>query len=196
MKQENVEQKFVKLDLPNGEHEGKSFEQCKFEACNFSHSQFIRCEFIDCEFVRCDLNLIDVKLCRFTDVVFDECKMLGINWTRVAWPQIELSSPVSFYRCNISDNNFFGLKLANIVIEDCRVSEADFRETDLSGANLAYSDFSGSLFMHTKLNRADFSESVNYSIDIEGNEITDAKFSFPEVVSLLKSLPIEIQGFE
>jgi len=86
------------------------------------------------------------------------------------------------------------MTLTGASLESCKAHEVDFRETDLSHANLAYTDFHKSLFIHTKLNSADFTEAVNYNIDIELNEIKKSKFSFPEVVSLLNSLEIDIVG--
>lgn len=40
--------------------------------------------------------------------------------------------------------------------------------------------------------KCDFRESTGYEIDINTNMLKDAKFSFPEVVSLLDSLEIKI----
>ncbi|GAH27414.1 unnamed protein product, partial [marine sediment metagenome] len=57
-----------------------------------------------------------------------------------------------------------------------------------------YTDFTKSLFIHTNLTKADFTESINYNIDPNQNEIKNAKFSFPEVVSLLNHFDIEIDG--
>ena len=56
-------------------------------------------------------------------------------------------------------------------------------------------DLQNSLFMHTNLKHADFSNATNYNIDINFNTITHASFSFPEVISLLNYLDIKINGW-
>lgn len=48
--------------------------------------------------------------------------------------------------------------------------------------------------MHPKLVSADFTEAINYSIDLQLNDIKKAKFSFPEAISLLEVYEIEIVG--
>jgi len=194
--EELINKNFEKLDLPEKEFKDKSFDSCKFNRCDLNSAKFINCKFVDCEFVDCNLSLVSIKYCTFSEVDFEGCAMLGINWADAKWPQVKLNSSIKFYKCNISHSSFFGLSLSEIVIESCKAHEVDFREADLSHANLAYTDFHESMFVHTKLNSADFIEAVNYNIDIELNEIKKAKFSFPEVVSLLNYLEIEIIGLD
>jgi len=52
------------------------------------------------------------------------------------------------------------------------------------------SDLEGSLFHKTGLERADFSGARAYAIDPTANRIKKAKFSYPEVLTLLA--PFEI----
>jgi uncharacterized protein YjbI with pentapeptide repeats len=115
-----------------------------------------------------------------------------VNWTQVAWPQIKLTSPLKFYKSNISHSSFYELELAEIVVEECKAHEVDFREGDFSHGNFSGADLQGSLFMHTKLNSADFCEAVNYQIDPQQNNIKKARFSMPEAMNLLNSFEIEI----
>ena len=53
-------------------------------------------------------------------------------------------------------------------------------------------DFANSLFNGTDLSGADFTEAINYQIDVNRNKIKGAKFSRYEAVSLLESLGIEL----
>ncbi len=132
----------------------------------------------------------------FLDVVFDQSKLMGINWTKAKWPKVRLSSSINFYSCNISHSNFFGLSLLEINIQECKVHDTDFREADLSYSNLASSDFYQSLFIHSKLTSVDFSEAINYNIDITLNEVKKATFTFPDVINLLQHFEIKINGLE
>jgi len=55
-------------------------------------------------------------------------------------------------------------------------------------------DLHNSLFMHTNLKHADFTNAMNYSIDINFNTVTHASFSYPDVIALLNYLDIKIIG--
>jgi fluoroquinolone resistance protein len=104
-----------------------------------------------------------------------------------------LFSPVKFFKCIINDSSFFGLSLDEIVIEACKAYDVDFREGSFSKANFTFTDFTNSLFNGTNLSGADFTEAVNYRIDINYNVINRAKFSRYEAISLLESLQIELK---
>jgi len=60
--------------------------------------------------------------------------------------------------------------------------EADFRETDLEG----------NIFHHADLSKADFRDVKNYSINPQSNILKKARFSIPEVLSLLNFFDIQI----
>ena len=52
--------------------------------------------------------------------------------------------------------------------------------------------FDRSLFMHTNLERVDFTDSTGCSIDVLANELKGARFSRYEAIHLLESLGIEL----
>ena len=120
---------------------------------------------------------------------------MGINWTELSWPQIKLASPLYFYSSNISHSSFYGLELADLIIDDCKVHDVDFRESNLTHASFIGSDLQNSLFMHTNLTHANFTNAINYTIDIQFNTIKKAIFSFPDAIALLNSLDIKINGW-
>ncbi|MDR6964198.1 pentapeptide repeat-containing protein [Shewanella putrefaciens] len=168
------------------------FEDCEFLDCHFSESTFRKCKFIECRFVRCNLSLVKVPQCQFNAVVFEECKLVGIDWTRAAWPRLSFAAPFSFKQCILNDSSFLGLSLDEIVIEECKAHDVDFREGSFNRANFTYTDLSHSLFGRTQLADADFSEATNYDIDIFNNKIKGAKFSCDEAIRLLNCLDIEL----
>lgn len=151
-----------------------------------------QCKFYECEFTNCNLSLINVQDSTFSDTIFEACKMMGINWTQAAWPQIKLHSPFQFFKCTLNHSSFFSLYLREIVITDSIAHDVDFREADLSQADLTYSDFMQSLFVNTKLKKANFSYAMNYSINVLANEVKNAKFMLPEAVNLLYGLGIDL----
>lgn len=168
------------------------FFDCEFHHCDFSKMSLQKCHFTDCNFIECNLSLLKVTLSAFINVAFDQCKMIGINWTAARWPQFKLNSPISFYHCNISDSSFYELGLSHLVLESCKAHHVDFRSADLSHSNMAYSDFTGASFGGTDLTAADFLGSENYAINLLENKVKGAKFSLPDALNLLDPLGVKI----
>ena len=175
------------LDILNAE-----FEDCEFEDCDFSSAVFSQCRFINCSFNRCNLSLIDFSLSRVSEVDFVECKMVGIDWTRAYWPEFIVDSEISFTQCILNDSSFFALTLHELKLSECKLHNVDFREGDFSNSSITFCDCTNSLFMHTNLQAADFTESYNYDIDILENSVAKAKFSRYEALKLLEYLDIEL----
>ncbi len=190
------DEKFNELDLPQILLEEVTFSHCQFSHCHFNEAKWLQCKFNECEFTHCDLNMAHIAGTLFSDVVFSDSKLMGINWTTARWPQIKLITSIGFYRCNINHSSFFELSLIEIIIESCKAQNVDFRGADLSHGKLTGTDFEKTLFQHTKLKSADLTDSINYNIDPMQNEIKKAKFSFPEAIALLNHFDIEIEGLE
>lgn len=170
----------------------KSFDDCHFIDCDFSGSEFKGCTFIDCHFSRCNLNLIKLGYSQFRDVQFDGCKLMGIDWTKVNWPNLQFFSPVKFEQCLLSESTFYGLKLQEMMLVECKAHNVDFQNADFSNSDFGYTDFRGSIFHKTNLKEVNFCEAISYDIDIRNNTIKGAKFTRLEAVSLLEGLEIEL----
>ncbi len=168
------------------------FEECEFYDCQFTESTFRKCKFINCRFIRCNLSLVKVTLSQFDGVAFEECKLVGIDWTRAAWHRLSFGTPLSFKDCILNDCSFMGLKLDEMVLEGCKAHDVDFREGSFNRASFYYSDFLHSLFSRTELQEADFSDACFYDINILNNNIRGAKFSRDEALRLLSGLEIEL----
>lgn len=191
-KNEYWSETFAGKDFSSQVIKGKEFDGCVFRDCDFSEATFERCNFVDCEFNQCNLSVVSLAYSKFSDVVFHESKLVGVDWTRITRPSLIVSSPVNFYKCILNDSSFFGLSFPELILEECKAHQVDFREGFFSSASFTYSDFSGSQFSQTDLAEADFSEASNYSIDVYQNRIKGAKFSRHEAVGLLESLEIEL----
>jgi uncharacterized protein YjbI with pentapeptide repeats len=189
---EFVEQVFTGLACTGMEFTAKQFDGCTFRDCDFSEAVFRKCRFIDCQFIQCNLSVAKVPQSRFSDVGFEACKLVGIDWTKAAWSSLSLASPIAFRQCILNDSSFFGLELKELVMADCKAHDTDFRECMLSEADFGYTDLAHSLFNRTNLTRANFAEARNYDIDILVNEIKGAKFCRHEAVRLLDGLGIEL----
>lgn len=171
-----------------------SFQNCKFSQCKFTGTHFRNVQFTDCDFESCDLSLAKFPGCKFSEVSFTDCKLAGINWTELNWPLVRLVSPIYFYSSNISHSTFFGLDLPDLIVEDCKAHDVDFREAKLNHASFIGTDLNKTLFMHSSLKNTNFTNAINYTIDIAHNIITKARFSLPEAMSLLASLDILIDS--
>lgn len=189
---EHYEESFKDLDFSMQEVVRQQYEQCIFVKCKFTETQFIDSKFYDCEFKSCDLSLIKVGGCEFSNTLIEDSKAVGINWAELRLPMIRVYCPVEFIRCNINFSNFLGLDLREIQIVECQARDVNFNEANLSKSKLTDTDFTNSSFNKTNLSEADFTHAINYYIDLFHNQIKGAKFSFPEAITLLSSLDIEI----
>jgi len=185
-----IERPFACIELVRGSLSGKTFESCSFNACNFSELTLTHCKFVECEFKGCNLSLMKVQSSRFRSVVLEECKAVGINWTSADWPRFPGTAQLKFHKCILNDSSFFGLSLQECVFDGCKARDVDFREANLTDARCSFTDFGGALFGKTNLSGADFSDAIDYDIDVFDNRIKGAKFSRSEAVRLLAGLEI------
>ncbi len=183
---------FEGLDCEEQELAGLEFEYCVFKNCNFREAFFNRCTFLDCRFVNSDLSLAKLGYSRFSEISFEDCKLLALNWTHVSWPSFVPRAVLSFHRCQLSNSTFYGLTLNELEMVECRVHDVDFREADLNSSNFAECDFASSSFSGTDLATANFAGAYNYTIDIQNNNVKGATFSRLEATSLLESLGITL----
>jgi uncharacterized protein YjbI with pentapeptide repeats len=170
----------------------KEFEDCGFNGCNFTDTAFTNCKFVDCTFTQCNLSNAKIGATRFANVEFIECKVLGIDWTRAAWPRVAAGALLQFRKSILNDATFLGLTLEETVIEDCKAHGVDFRDADFARSNFTGTDFRQALFGKTNLSEANFSGASNYAIDVFDNRIERARFSRDAALSLLESLGIEL----
>lgn len=183
---------FEQQDFSNAEITGKEFDNCTFKNCDFNEAILNKCNFIESDFLDCNLSLVKIHYSKFTDVTFRDSKLVGVDWTKVAWNNLATEAPVSFYRSILNDCSFFGLSLQELIIEECKAHHVDFREGDFNTANFTHTDLTASLFGNTQLAGADFSEATNYDINVYQNDIKGAKFSRFDAIRLLESLEIEL----
>jgi len=186
-------QKYFKdLKLSSTNIASKVFEECDFTRCSFNGSRFEHCKFIDCTFRSCDLSNLNIVRSKFLTVLFEECKIIGVDWNKAEWSRFAGPGQLAFKKSVISDSSFFGMKLPELILEDCRAQSVDFRAGDFSRSNFTYSDFAESMFGNTNLSGTDFREATNYDIDIRENQLKGAKFTRFEAIRLLDGLGFEL----
>lgn len=192
LESEQNEQTFESVNWSARRIVSVNFYDCVFKKVDLKQAGFIECTFSDCRFESSALDELQVSGSTFSNTIFEDSEVVSVNWTEAKWPKIKVPSPIHFYRCTINHSTFIGLSLREITIEACQAKDVDFREADLSFADLSHTDFEKSLFISTNLTNADFISAKNYEIDPKQNELRKAKFSLPEAMSLLYAMDIEI----
>ena len=73
-----------------------------------------------------------------------------------------------------------------------KVKECYFTNTTLIKSDFAYADLQGTVFHNCNLSKSNFMGAICYAIDPLVNDIKKARFSYPEVTSLLDYFDIII----
>ncbi len=145
-------------------------------------------KFIDCTFERCQLSSVKIQ-----DAViqadFRNCKIEGINFFTAKRSLLS----ISFDSCLIRHSSFAELKLPKIKFTGCELHNVDFSDADLSSVDFSNTTFNDCVFRNTNLSRADFRTASGYYIDPMQNKVKGARFSSPEVLSLLAGFDIVIE---
>lgn len=180
---------FQNISDPQQEICYKEFSDCVFKGCDLGACNFSSSSFTDCTFSGCNLSSIKIDNCRFRNVVFEGCKIVGVLFTRInpfllRW---------IFKECKIELCNFSGLKMAHSQFIQSIIRETDFINVNLRESSFAGSDLQGSKFHNVNFEKAIFTGARNYYIDPTINRLKHAKFSCPEVVSLLAAFDIKVE---
>ena len=182
------QEKFTDLNIGKEAIKEIEFEDCEFLNCSFLETEFNRCLFLDCKFENCNISTINLKNSNVTDITFSNCKAIGIDWSKAGKIQ-----GLSFNDSQINYSNFSFQKLPRTCIKNCEAKELDFSEADLTESIFTGSDLEKTLFHKSNLSGCDFRQAKNYYINPQTNTLKKAKFSQPEVLSLLSGLNITIE---
>lgn len=180
---------FEGLDCRGKTLSGKEFNGCAFIGVSFAEATLLRCKLIECTFQKCDFSNTLLKSSTLRDVVFEDSKLLGVNWTVV-----NAATHMIFRRSVLSLGNFNGMDLRKWVLSECVARELELGHTNLTDADCRGTDFSGSRFHQCNLTKADFRDAFNYAIRPADNVLKQARFSLPEATSLLYGLDLNLDG--
>lgn len=172
-------------DLSLVEH---SFTNCTFEQCMFVNGNWRSAEFHSCTFTCCNISFVKIAGCFLQDVTFSECKLVGIEFHKCNKTFFCVNiKQCALLNCNFSDLSMQKASFNQSQIRDCFFTNAQLSEADFTGV-----DLQGSIFHNCKLDKADFRGAKNYAINLQTNAAKKAKFSYPEVMTLLKYFDIII----
>lgn len=164
------------------------FSECHFNGIDFTDYNFSRMKFLDCEFIECNLSNVSLTNASFRDVVFRKSKLLGLNWSPV-----NTLSNVSFLESLMDYSVFQSLNLKGVVFSVCKMCDVDFYESQLVKSTFTDCYLRGAVFNKANLSESDFRGAKDYFIDVRVTQVTKAKFSLPEGLTLLSSLDITLE---
>jgi fluoroquinolone resistance protein len=145
---------------------GLSFEGLSLIGWDFSDRVFEDCSFRDCALADARFNASTLRACEFAGAgvqgislfaaTVEECKMMGLDFTRGA-----RFDAATFKRVNFDYTLFRGLDLTRVEFVGCSMRECDFTGADLSDATLTECD----------LTDADWSSTTTSSTDLRGSSM-------------------------
>lgn len=159
----------------------RCFTQETFDACDFTQCNLTFSKFLECKFQKCNFALVKFDGSRLQEVEFINCKFVGVNFGKCD----PLFLKMKLKDCLIDTSNFSDLDLKGTHFQNCMIRDTHFINTKLVEASFVGCDLRGSTFHNTDLSRANFQTAINYSISPLTNKLQKAKFSKPEVFSLL-----------
>jgi uncharacterized protein YjbI with pentapeptide repeats len=165
------------------------YDNCRFVNCNFLNSDMSKSTFVNCEFTGSNLSSVKVAKTTFNEVIFQDCKMLGIHFEQVE----PLLLAFSFDTCQLDFASFYQLKLPKTHFKNCSLQEVDFVETDLRQAIFEHCNLARAIFDFSDLQKADFSTASNFSINPNKNKLKGAKFDKAHLAGLLASFRLNIK---
>lgn len=138
------------------------FEVCEFRECNFENAKFENISFIDCQITDTDLSLAEVYQCVFNGVIFERCRLRGVDWTRINASLLSLE----FNECVLDYGNFENLRLKKSAFRKCSIHEASFDRADLRQADFTGSNLDRTTFDGADLRKADFRDTEQLTLGL------------------------------
>ncbi len=124
----------------------------------------------------------------FQDVVFSECKLLGLRFDTANG----FGLSVSFTACQLNHASFFRLKLRKTRFIQCHMEGVDLGECDLAEALFDRCELQHAIFDNTILEKADLRTASGFSIDPERNKLKKAKFAQSGLMGLLEKYQVQV----
>jgi len=180
---------FDKVDFSVAPFVKGEYEDCVFDNCDLSNVNLSGSRFGECRFIGCNLSMAKLGDTVLRDVVFKDCKMLGLQFGHCSG----FGLAFSFEGCILDHSSFYKLKVKKTIFKNCSLQEVDFTEADLSESYFGDCDLNKAVFESTLLEKADLRTAINYSINPEINKLKKGKFSLPGVLGLLDKYDIQIE---
>ncbi|MCB9170942.1 MAG: pentapeptide repeat-containing protein [Flavobacteriales bacterium] len=165
------------------------FEHCTFERCDLSSADLGRSRFTECAFIGCDLSLMKLVGASLQQVVFRECKLMGVDFSVCS----EMLFHITCVDCPMDHAVFEKRVMPGTRFTRCSLQGAVFEEADLQGGVFDDCDLADAVFAGTDLRRADLTTARDLRIDPRRNDLRNARFSVEGALSLLATFGVEVQ---
>lgn len=166
------------------------FEACSFTRCNFEKARFENVSFIDCRLVDCDLSLADLTQTAFNGVVFERCRIRGVDWTRINAVLVSWE----FHECVLDFGNFEGMKLIKSRFLKCSIEEATFDGADLREADFTGSKLTRATFANSDLRKADFRDTEDLALKLSECRCDGLKLRLSDARGTLQAHGIKVSA--
>jgi len=173
---------FTATSLPQLDFESVEFRGCTFNDISGYH-------FSDCLFSSCNLSNAELRGSKMQDVLFRDCKLIGINFFHAS----DFGFNLTFERCLLDYASFEHKKMNKSQFEDCRLHGANFTQTDLTKAKMENCDLLHAIFASTNISGLDFRTNYNFNIDPTQNLVKKAKFAADNLAGLLGKFDLVIK---
>ncbi len=192
----DIEGYAAELSLTEGLEPGEQLRGVELEGCTITGAALYRAGLIGCTFLDCVFTQVDLSLCALTDSRFSGCrfessKMLGLDWA--ATSPIAVLDPPAFVDCRMDDATFGGSDLTGVTFQRCRLTGSDFAETTLRRARLEHCDLSGARFARTDLREASLVGSTGWLIDPRENRVSGLRVDASGVEGLVLPLGVTVE---
>ncbi len=168
------------------------FIECEFNNCYFEECTLENCTFINCKFNKTNIITLKSKNSESKYSEFQGCNLIGINWNNLL-PKGMVAEPIRSIKESLLKYNYFiEMKMQKFDFSKNNILESLFENCDLRESSFKECNLSGTQFGKCNIEKVDFRDTSEYQIDLFTNKMKKAKFSFPEVVSLLSELDIII----
>ena len=176
--------------------EDAEFHGCTFVGSDFSDAIVTESRFVECRFERCDLSLWKPANSVVGGCHFEDCRLLGVDWTLASWPRVALYEANTFLRCDLSMGTFADLDLGPTRFSECRLRELSFRFARMAGADLRGSDCLGTDFHGADLSGAALVGVAGLTVDPISSKLDGATVDAEGAIAILQSLGINLETVE
>lgn len=185
-------QQFENIKLEQQTIESCEFQECEFISCTFDECHFVNCRLTDCSFHNCTVISPRFKFCLMKFSTFTKCNLIGLTWHELIAAKSIAGPFCSLQECVLKYNSFIHMNLRQFSFSSNTVIDSFFEESNLMESSFTACNLTSTQFLKCDLRKADFRDAAGYQISISSNRLTQAKFSFPEVITLLSELNIQI----
>jgi uncharacterized protein YjbI with pentapeptide repeats len=165
------------------------FDEYHFINCEFGEADLSRLRFTDCRFERCNLSAAKLAGTALQNVAFDECKLLGLQFTACR----DMLFGVHFDHCQLRYASFAGRAMPGTRFVGCQLEDADFADADLTETVFEECALAGAVFQNTRLSGADFRTATGFIIDPETSPLKGAKFTLHGLLGVVAKWELVVE---